>query len=221
MDSSTGRVKIIPKVLAQHHCNPPPKEETMMAWLNALRKRHAKQYASMQLELKELALMKERTQGYTSSIQSDLQRQQKEEQERQDEIKQQQLAQEHMEQTQQRRLQLKESLPDEPTTTGTDTITIALRFITTATTTTSNTKRKFDKEIHTLGDVFNWIDAIFEIERETISLTTLSNPRSFTYDEHEKMTLKDAGFSKMTALRVSELILKDNDDENDDDEEES
>ena len=216
MDSSTGRVKIIPKVLAQHHCNPPPKEETMVAWLNALRKRHVKQYASMQLELKEVALMKERTEGYTSSIQSDVQREQKEEEERQEEIKQQQLAQEHMEKIQQRREQLKESLPVEPT--GTNVITIALRFMMTPTTSTT-TKRKFDKEIHTLGDIFNWIDAMFEIERETISLSTMNNSRSFTYEEHEQMTLQDAGFSKMTALRVSELVVEENDD--DDDEEES
>ena len=216
MDSSTGRVKIIPKVLAQHHCNPPPKEETMVAWLNALRKRHVKQYASMQLELKEVALMKERTEGYTSSIQSDVQREQKEEEERQEEIKQQQLAQEHMEKIQQRREQLKESLLEEPT--GTNVITIALRFMMTPTTSTT-TKRKFDKEIHTLGDIFNWIDAMFEIERETISLSTMNNSRSFTYKEHEQMTLKDAGFSKMTALRVSELVVEENDD--DDDEEES
>ena len=216
MDSSTGRVKIIPKVLAQHHCNPPPKEETMVAWLNALRKRHVKQYASMQLELKEVALMKERTEGYTSSIQSDVQREQKEEEERQEEIKQQQLAQEHMEKIQQRREQLKESLPDEPT--GTNVITIALRFMMTPTTSTT-TKRKFDKEIHTLGDIFNWIDAMFEIERETISLSTMNNSRSFTYEEHEQMTLQDAGFSKMTALRVSELVVEENDEENDDEEE--
>ena len=188
----------------------------MVAWLNALRKRHVKQYASMQLELKEVALMKERTEGYTSSIQSDVQREQKEEEERQEEIKQQQLAQEHMEKIQQRREQLKESLPVEPT--GTNVITIALRFMMTPTTSTT-TKRKFDKEIHTLGDIFNWIDAMFEIERETISLSTMNNSRSFTYEEHEQMTLQDAGFSKMTALRVSELVVEENDD--DDDEEES
>ena len=94
--------------------------------------------------------------------------------------------------------------------------------MTTSTTTTStSTKRKFDKEIHTVGDIMNWIDAMFEIERETISLSTMNNSRSFTYEEHEQMTLQDAGFSKMTALRVSELVVEENDDDDDDDEEES
>jgi len=71
---SYGRQTLTPRVVAQHHCNPPPSPSTTAAWLNALRKRHVKQYANMQLELRELALLQERTQGYQSSIQGDKER---------------------------------------------------------------------------------------------------------------------------------------------------
>ena len=58
----------------------------MAAWLNALRKRHAKQYASMHHELKEAQLFKERTEGYKSSVVSDIQRKEREQKEEEERI---------------------------------------------------------------------------------------------------------------------------------------
>jgi len=221
MDSTTGRIKLVPKIVAQHHCNPPPNEESMAAWLNALRKRHVKQYASIQMELKEFALSKERSQGYSNSIQSDGRRIQEEKHKQAQEEERQRLAKQRMEMIQERRQQLYDSLPEEPTNNNNNVITIALRFVSSSPTTATNhnIKRRFNNDTP-METVFNWIDAMFEIERETVSLSTMTGQvQKFTWEESQTITLEQAGFRKMTGLRVTEIILKEdnNDEQHDDD----
>mmetsp|Transcript_21231 Transcript_21231/g.35132 ORF Transcript_21231/g.35132 Transcript_21231/m.35132 type:complete len:91 (-) Transcript_21231:197-469(-) len=62
---SSGIAKIVPRLLAQRHCSPPPTPDTSrVAWLNALRKRHGKQ--------REAGLFHERKEGDQSSIIDDV-----------------------------------------------------------------------------------------------------------------------------------------------------
>ena len=87
------------------------KAESMSSWMNTLRKRHAKQYASMQTDLKELKLYQERKEGYIDSMQSDKERKLKEAKEEAE-----RKAQEIKEAARQaeidaRRVELAESLP--------------------------------------------------------------------------------------------------------------
>ena len=75
---SPGGPKLVPRKLAQHHCSPPPEAALMAGWLNALRKRHAKQYKVMQTELKEIEYFKERKEGYKESVKADIKRKEEE-----------------------------------------------------------------------------------------------------------------------------------------------
>jgi hypothetical protein len=53
---------------------------------------------------------------------------------------------------------------------------------------------------------------MFDLERETVVLTTMNGQNSFTYDVSE-MTLAEAGLSKMIGLRVSRITLDSKGDE--------
>jgi len=57
-----------------------------------------------------------------------------------------------------------------------------------------------------LSVVFDWVDAMFEIEREIVVLTTLNGKQTFSWNDDETKsgkTLEDAGLNKMTAFRVT------------------
>jgi len=195
--ASSGGV-IAPKVLAQHHCNPPLKAESMASWLNALRKRHGKQYEVMQTEFKEIQLYKERQEGYIDSVQSDNDRKIKEAQEEAE-----RKAEEVKEAVRQaeidaRRQELQQSLPED-VKSGTNVKKIALRFPDGRT-----GQRGFESD-QPLNVLFNWVDATFEIERETVVLTTLNGKQTFAWEgDDNTTTLEEAGLNKMTALRVSQ-----------------
>jgi len=206
---SSGRPKLIPRVLSQHHCNPPPNSESMAAWLNALRKRHAKQYATMQHELQELQYFQERKEGYKESIVGDTNREKREKQEEMERLAKEKAEKERIEMLQKRRKTLRENLPEEPSAGDTSNVmTIALRFADGRT-----GKRRFNAEVE-LNELFNWVDGFFDIEREKVILSTMNGQRSFTFvgedaeenDEEtsEIMTLEEAGFGRMTGLRVTE-----------------
>jgi len=212
MDSS-GQVKVVPRVLAQHHCNPPPLAEPMSSWLNALRKRHAKQYGNMQHELKELELFKERTQGYKSSMKENKERENEEKIMEKKRLEEEKAKKEREEEMKQRRASLLEALPEEPERGGEGVITIALRF-----SDGRKGQRLFDGETE-MVEVFNWIDAMYEIERELVVLTTMNGQRSFSYGKEDGLTLEDAGFGKMAALRVTEQKIEEEDDADGSDEE--
>ena len=168
----------------------------MASWLNSLRKRHAKQYAVMQHGARELALLKERTEGYKHSVESDVRRIQQEREREEERLEKERIQREREEKLEKRRASLLEDLPEEPESMGEGIITVALRFGDGRT-----GQRRFteDTEIEAL---FNWVDAIYKEERECITLTTMNGQKSFFFEEQSRETLKDAGFAKMTGLRV-------------------
>uniref|UniRef100_A0A7S3Q4N9 UBX domain-containing protein n=1 Tax=Chaetoceros debilis TaxID=122233 RepID=A0A7S3Q4N9_9STRA len=219
---ASGEAKVVPRVLAQHHCKPPPSNESMALWLNALRKRHAKQYANMQLELKELALYKERKKGYKSSMKDDKKREREELMKEQKRLEEEKAKKEKEEMLTERRKTLLEELPDEPERGSEGIITIALRF-----SDGKKGQRRFDVETE-VDQVFNWVDATFKLERERVVLTTMNGQKSFTYGEDSSMTLEVTGLGKMAALRVSEQVdddveeeeVEESSDEDDDGDEE-
>jgi len=196
-----GKQTLIPRLLAQHHCNPPPSPTTMAAWLNALRKRHVKQYAAMQHELLEMRQLQERTSGYKDSIRNDRDRGAKEEVERQRKEEEEQVEREREEGLVRRRKELLEGLPAEPEGNVREdgVVTIALRFMDGRT-----GQRRFNEDT-SMDVVFDWVDAVFEMERECVILSLMSGQKSFSYAGEEGSTIKEAGLGKMTALRVTEL----------------
>jgi UBX domain len=196
--SPSGVPKIIPRLLAQHHCSPPPSPESMAAWLNVLRKRHSKQFAAMQRDLKEAELHRERQEGYKSSIESDLQRKEEEKRAAADKIAKEKAEQERLSALKKRREEILESLPEEAKENDPDTVAIALRFADGRT-----GQRRFDASTP-LSTVFNWVDATYSLERERIRLTTMNGKKSFVWEEVGSNTLKEAGLGRMAGLRVLE-----------------
>jgi hypothetical protein len=194
---SHGFPKLVPRLLAQHHCSPPPSPELMAAWLNALRKRHAKQYASMHHELKEAQLFKERTEGYKSSVASDIQRKEREQKEEEERIAKEQAEKERIEMIENRRIEIRESLPEEPSKEAVDSMTIALRFPD-----GRAGQRRFTPDTP-MSVVFNWVDSGFEMEREKVVLSTMNGQKSFTWEEVDGISLGDSGLGRMTGLRVT------------------
>ena len=175
----------------------------MVGWLNSLRKRHAKQYAAMQTVLKELQYFKERTAGYKDSAKNDKEREQREKEEEERRLAAEKAEQERLEAIETRRKELLAALPEEPT--GKDTKKIALRFFD-----GRSGHRQFNPE-QPLIDVFNWVDAMYEIEREKVILTTMNGKNNYAWDEKDK-SLDDLGLGKNVGFRVS---IKDDDDEDD------
>lgn len=169
----------------------------MAAWLNALRKRHAKQYASMHHVLKEAQLFKERTEGYKSSVMSDVQRRERERIEEEERMAKEAAEKERAEMVAKRREELRASMPEEPNKDVAGAITIALRFPDGRT-----GQRRFTPDTP-LGVVFNWVDSGFEIEREQVVLTTMNGQKSFTWEEATDVPLADSGLGRMTGLRVT------------------
>eukprot|EP00553_Chaetoceros_curvisetus_P006960 CAMPEP_0204631484 /NCGR_PEP_ID=MMETSP0717-20131115/22827_1 /ASSEMBLY_ACC=CAM_ASM_000666 /TAXON_ID=230516 /ORGANISM="Chaetoceros curvisetus" /LENGTH=125 /DNA_ID=CAMNT_0051649053 /DNA_START=3 /DNA_END=380 /DNA_ORIENTATION=- len=112
---------------------------------------------------------------------------------------------------------LLENLPDEPKS-GKNVITIALRF-----NDGKRGQRRFDSDTASMGDVFNWVDAMFEMERERLVLSTMNGQRTFVYGDDEEemneMMLKDAGLGKMAALRVTEQVEATKEEESSDNDE--
>jgi len=197
--AAVGSDKMIPKVLAQHHCNPPLKAESMASWMNALRKRHGKQYQSMQTELKELQLYQEREEGYVGSVQSDNERKLKEAQEEAERNAQEIKEAARQAEIDTRRQELQQSLPED-VKNGSNVKKIALRFLD-----GRSGQRGFASD-QPLSVVFDWVDAMFEIEREIVVLTTLNGKQTFSWNDDETKsgkTLEDAGLNKMTAFRVT------------------
>jgi hypothetical protein len=195
---SNGVLKITAKVLAQHHCSPPPASSLMVKWLNALRKRHAKQYNAMQTEMKEIQYFKERKVGYRDSVDNDIQRIEREAKEEAERMVKAKAEIERMAAIQKRREELKSSLPPEDKSDKAK--TVALRFAD-----GKSGQRKFAPDTP-LSTVFDWVDAMFEIERETVVLTTLNGKQTFSWDDADskKETLEQAGLGRMIGLRVTE-----------------
>ena len=152
----------------------------------------------MQYEISELAMLKERTEGYKSSVQDDTKRAEEERKEEEKRLEEERIAKEREEMILERRKELLESLEDEPDNSS-DIITIALRF------SDGRTGRRRFVQDTSMDDVFNWVDAVFEVERESIILSSMSGKKSFEYsgEEGEEMSLKEAGLGKMAGLLVT------------------
>ena len=231
----SGRLKVTPRILAQHHCHPPPSTpETLIAWANAIRKRHLREYAKLQHDRKELQLLKERTEGYESSVKEDKEREKREEMEEQKKREEEEEERLRLEEMERRREGLLQSLADEPEAGAVGVITIALRF-TGGKFDGKRDQRRFIAKETMMNDVFDWIDAVHGVERERVELSTMNGSRQFRYikennDENGEsdeeggeasMTLEEAGLGRMTALRVSEIeAVQEEDQESSDDEKE-
>lgn len=168
----------------------------MAQWLNALRKRHAKQYNSMQTEMKEIQYFKEREGGYRESVDNDIQRKKREAKEDAEQLAKEEAEIERMAAIQKRREELKSSLPPEDKNGK----TVALRF-----SDGKSGQRNFPSDTP-LSTVFDWVDAMFEIERETLVLTTMNGKQVFAWDDADAKTktLEQAGLGRKIGLRVTE-----------------
>lgn len=166
----------------------------MATWLEMLRKRHAKHYVAMQKVVKELQYLKERKEGYAESQKTDKERQKQEKEEEEKRLAAEKAEEERLEALETRRKELKENLPEEAK--GNDAKKIALRF-----TDGRSGQRRFEPT-QSLADVFNWVDAMFEIEREKVVLTTMNGKQTLTWDDNEK-NLEEAGVTRTTGFRVS------------------
>lgn len=220
---SSGKLKVTPRLLAQHHCHPPPSSpEVMMNWANTIRKRHIREFAKLQHDRKEMQLLKERTEGYKESMKEDKAREEREERELQAKKEAEEKERLRLEKLEQRRQELLEALPEEPEAGSEGVITIALRFGD-----GSRDQRRFLAEETSVNDLLNWVDATHGMEREKIELSTMNGSKTFVYVEEDddqeeeesgNVTLAEAGLGKMTALRVTEIV-KEVDNEEEEDEE--
>lgn len=154
----------------------------------------------MQTVLKELQYFKERNEGYKDSAKNDKERELREKEEEEKRLAAEKEEQERLDALETRRKDLLAALPEE--FKGKDCKKIALRFLD-----GRSGQRHFNPE-QALTDVFNWVDAIYEMEREKLVLTTMNGKQTFTWEDHEK-TLEDAGLGKNVGFRVS---TKENDD---------
>ncbi|KAL7538338.1 hypothetical protein ACHAXR_008480 [Thalassiosira sp. AJA248-18] len=226
---STGKLTVTPRTLAQHHCHPPPSSPTtLIAWTNSIRKRHLREYSKLQHDKKELQLLQERTRGYVASVNEDKEREYKDELERKKKEEEEEKERLRKQGLEERRKMLLEGLAEEPEVGSDGVITIALRF-TTGSGGGGNDRRRFDATSTTMNDVFNWIDAMHGLEREVIELSTMNGARKFRYvkeesdadddeeggsdGEGENLTLEEVGLGKMTALRVTEIVVEEAEDE--------
>jgi hypothetical protein len=193
---SKGIPKVVPRLLAQHHCSPPPSPVQMSAWLNALRKRHAKQFGTMQLELRETMFYKDRKEGYIDSMQSDKDRLERERKEKAERVAKEKAEQAQRDALVKRREELRASLPDEPGKDVEGVKTVALRLAD-----GQSCQRRFAPDVK-ISTLFDWVDATFEIERETVILTTMNGQNTFSWDSSSQ-TLEEAGLGRLVGLRVT------------------
>ncbi|KAL7461111.1 hypothetical protein ACHAXS_001542 [Conticribra weissflogii] len=218
--SSPNRLRVTSRLLAQHHCHPPPTTtESLIAWMSTIRKRHLREYAKLQHDRKEARLLEERNKGYISSMKEDAERLLKEEQELKRKKEEEEKERSRQERLEQRRKELQKNLSSEPESGTEGVITVALRFMD-----GSRDQRRFLASETTMNDVFNWIDCVHKMEREKIILTTMNGQNRFVYanedgDENEErardevVTLEDAGLGRMTAFRVSEFVEESGDED--------
>ena len=195
----------MPKLLAQHHCSPPPSAVSMAQWLDELRKRHTKQYAKLQKERLEAELYKERKEGYQESVKSDEERKIREKKEEEERLAKETAEKERQATLERRRERFLQSLPEEPEQNVKDAITLSIRLAD-----GRSGKRRFPRETE-LSMIFTWVDASFQVERELLVLTSMNGKQTFSWeDTTDNKTLKDAALGRMVGFRVSEKTPTDN-----------
>lgn len=192
-----GKTKVVPKITAQHHCNPPPEASMMASWLNTLRKRHAKLYVKLQTDLKEAEYFRERKEGYSESVKSDQERKEREKEEQKLQLAKEKAEKERQEAVARRREELKENLPEEDQSA--DAKKVAIRFPD-----GRSGQRQFSPDTP-VSDLLNWVDAMFEMEREKVVLTSMNGKIAVTWDEETNdRLLSEIGLGRNTGFRVSE-----------------
>lgn len=144
-----------------------------------------------------MEIRKERTKGYVESIQSDTERKKQEEKAKAEQKAKEMAEAERLQALKDRRKELKASLPAD-VKGGANVKRVSLRFAD-----GRSGQRGFSSD-QPLSVLFNWVDALFELERETVILTTLNGKLTLSWDEQSvnDITLEDAGLGKLTAFRV-------------------
>ena len=143
---------------------------------------------------------KERMEGYSESVKSDKERQKQEAKEAAEQKAKEEAEAKRQAELEERRKELKESLPED-VKSGSDVKKVSLRFAD-----GRSGQRGFSSD-QPLSMLFNWVDALFEMEREKVVLTSMNGKLTFSWDEETNDTkLADAGLGKMTAFRVSEKV---------------
>eukprot|EP00529_Nitzschia_sp_RCC80_P015562 CAMPEP_0113492170 /NCGR_PEP_ID=MMETSP0014_2-20120614/27933_1 /TAXON_ID=2857 /ORGANISM="Nitzschia sp." /LENGTH=713 /DNA_ID=CAMNT_0000385983 /DNA_START=45 /DNA_END=2182 /DNA_ORIENTATION=+ /assembly_acc=CAM_ASM_000159 len=190
---SSGLPKIVPNLLVQHHSNPPPNPEDMATWLNSLRKRHPKQYGKLQRQVRDLQIYKEVKEGYEGSIKADKKREKEEAKAEAERKAKAEAEAARLAAIEERRKALLEELPDDKK--GKDIKRIALRFPD-----GRKGERGFDPD-QPVSVLLNWVDAMFESERESVILTTMNGKITLSWEEYgsSDKTLADVGLGKSTA----------------------
>lgn len=151
----------------------------------------------MQTDLKEAELYQERQEGYSESVKNDKERKQREKEEEANRLGEAEVEKERLAAVAKRREELRESLPEEDKSK--DAKKIALRFGD-----GRSGLRQFSPN-QPMSDLFNWVDAMYEIERENVVLTTMNGKQSFTWEgEGNTKSLMDSGLGKNTGFRVTE-----------------
>jgi len=241
IDPSTSKLRVTPRILTQHHCRPPPSSPAAItAWANSVRERHIREYVKLRHIRTEMKLLKERTRGYQGSIRDDMARETKEKEIRAMEERKKENERLRSEMLDVRRAKLLANLMDEPSRDITDgVVTVALRFAITTNDKANELpkqgelRRRFIASETRVNDVFDWIDAKFGYDRETLVLSTMNGSKKFVYcddddavvdvdddnddkdnddddvkgeEKGKNITLIEAGFSKMMALRVTEIV---------------
>ena len=192
-----GLPRLVPKLLSQH-ANPPTEPEKMADWMKTLRKKHSQYYQALQKQYQEMEYYKERTEGFSESVKSDKERQAQEAKEKAEQKAKEEAEAKRQAELAERRKELLESLPED-VKSGSNVKKISLRFAD-----GRSGQRGFSPD-QPLSMLFNWVDALFEMEREKVMLTSMNGKLTFSWDEETNDTkLEDAGLGKMTAFRVSE-----------------
>lgn len=214
--SATGQLRVTPRIVAQHHCQPPPASPAgLVAWLATLRRRHRRDYARLQHERRERRLHQERTEGYRGSVEEDGARARREAEERARREQEEEEERRRAARVEARRKRLRAALAPEPVAGAEGSVTIALRFAARGSGDREGPlQRRFDKGTTRMNDVFDWVDAVHGLERETVELSMMNGAKTFVYVEAEEdeekggdsMTLEETGLGKMVALRVTEIV---------------
>lgn len=199
LDKKSGKLKIHPKLLAQHHCNPPPNKATLASFLTALRKRHSSHIKTMRAQLREAELHAERRSNYEQSMQLDTQRKKQEVIAKAEKKAKLEEEKKRMQLLKERRSQFLESLGEEPDSNDEGVVTVALRLAD-----GRNAQRRFVDD-GSMDTIFNWVDASFEWDRELLQLTTMRGDKKLEWDDCASSSIREYAGSKtkMLGLRIS------------------
>lgn len=175
---------------------PSKNAKSTAAWLQDVRDRSEQTLERLATAVREKTWAKERTTGYATSIEQDLKREKKAAARQAEIAAEMQRKAAHQEMILERRKVLLAQLPEEPSSGG---ITVALRW-------TDGTKgqRRFASDGTTMGTLFDWVDAVYGIERERVQLQTLTGSHRLRF-ESDRETLLATMKKDMIAFRITEI----------------